>query len=258
MKPGTPVDLREPLSDVPEDGYIYATSWKLLTSDMDRMRHARLDGVARYIQEVGAEHLEDAGSAEIHPHWIVQRTVIDVIEPIQWPNHITFRRWCSGISPRWCTMRVRLDGADGGRIETEGFWINMNKETLTPSLITEPFFSRLATTTDNHRLKWRQWLPEPLADGAAPVPFALRDTDIDIFEHVNNTVYWHGIHEILALEPDVAVAPYRAVVEYRKPIEPDKLVSIRYARRNDALHIWFCVDDVVHAAALVCRLVAGG
>ena len=136
-----------------------AGSWPPATSITSVV--ARLDGVARYIQEVGAEHLIDAGYAEIHPHWIVQRTVIDVIEPLDWPNDITFRRWCSGISLRWCSMRVRLDGSNGGRIETEGFWINMNKDTLTPSLMAEGFFNRLATTTENHRLKWRPWLPGP-------------------------------------------------------------------------------------------------
>jgi hypothetical protein len=29
------VDLRAPLSDLPESGYVYSTAWKLLTSDVD-------------------------------------------------------------------------------------------------------------------------------------------------------------------------------------------------------------------------------
>jgi acyl-ACP thioesterase len=256
-KPGSPVDVREPLSDLPDSGYVFRTRWKLFTSDIDHQRRARLDGVARYIQEVGAEQLIDAGYAEIHPHWIVQRTVVDVIEPLDWPNDITFRRWCSGISSRWCTMRVRLDGSNGGRIETEGFWINMNKDTLTPSLMAEDFFNRLATTTENHRVKWRSWLAGPAEHVATATPFALRYTDGDHFEHVNNTVYWHGVHEVLAHAPDlseISEPPYRAVVEYRKPIELDESVTIRSVRRNDALHIWFCVGRDVRAAALVCKL----
>jgi len=130
--PESPGDVFEPLSDLPDSGYVFRTGWKLFTGDIDDQRRARLDGVARYIQEVGAEQLIDAGYGEIHPHWIVQRTVIDVIEPLEWPSDITFRRWCSGISLRWCTMRVRLDGSDGGRIETEGFWINHEQGHLDP------------------------------------------------------------------------------------------------------------------------------
>ncbi|MGO9154064.1 acyl-[acyl-carrier-protein] thioesterase [Mycobacterium sp.] len=249
--------MSEPLSDLPDSGYVFRTGWKLFTSDIDDQRRVRLDGIARYIQEVGAEHLVDAEYAEIHPHWIVQRTVIDVIEPLDWPNDITFRRWCSGISSRWCSMRVRLDGSTGGRIETEGFWINMNKDTLTPSRMAEGFFNRLATTTENHRLKWRPWLTRPLEAAATATPFALRHTDGDHFEHVNNTVYWQGVHEVLAHAPDLAQLsepPYRAVVEYRKPIKLDESITIRSECRNNLVHIWFCVGEDVRATALICKL----
>jgi Acyl-ACP thioesterase len=139
-------------------------------------------------------------------------------------------------------MRVRLDGSNGGRIETEGFWINMNKDTLTPSRMAEGFFNRLATTTENHRIKWRPWLAVPAEQAAMATPFALRYTDGDHFEHVNNTVYWHGVHEVLAHAPDLSdlsVPPYRAVVEYRKPIKLDESVTIRSVRRDDVLQIWF-------------------
>lgn len=242
--------MDEPLSPLPEHGYVYRTSARLLTSDVDSNLRLRLDGVARNIQEVGAEHLGDCGYADVHPHWIVQRTVIDVLEPLELPNHVTYRRWCSGISTRWCSMRVCLEGSEGGRIETEGFWINMNEETATPSLISEDLFARFATTTENTRLKWRPWLPGPASDDRV-TPFALRHTDIDLFRHVNNTVYWHGVHEVMALYPDVVAGTHRAVVEYRKPIQPGESVSIHSAVDGDAVRLWFVVDGDVRAAGLL-------
>jgi acyl-ACP thioesterase len=108
--PTTDADL--PLSALPETGYVYRTSWPLTTSDIDEHLHLRLDGVARYIQEVGAENLVDAGEAEAHPYWIVNRTVIDVIAPIELGSDINFSRWCSALSTRWCTMRVDLVGSE--------------------------------------------------------------------------------------------------------------------------------------------------
>ena len=74
------------LSPLPDTGYVYRTAWRVATGDIDGDLHLRLDGVARYIQEVGAENLVDAGEADDHPHWLVQRTVIDVIEPIEFPE----------------------------------------------------------------------------------------------------------------------------------------------------------------------------
>lgn len=199
-------DVDRRLSPLPDTGYVYRTGWRVATGDVGDDLNLRLDGVARYIQEVGAENLVDAGEAEEHPHWLVQRTVIDVIEPIAFRNEVTFSRWCSALSLRWCTMRVDLVGSDGGRIETEGFWIAMNAKTLTPQRATDTLLEKFGTTTTEHRLKWRPWLnnPDTIENTA---PFALRRTDIDLFEHVTNTAYWHAIHEVMALAPEVCTAP---------------------------------------------------
>jgi len=246
-------DVDHRLGRLPDTGYVYRTSWRVATGDVGDDLNLRLDGVARYIQEVGAENLVDAGEAEEHPHWLVQRTVIDVIEPIAFPNEVTFSRWCSALSLRWCTMRVDLVGSDGGRIETEGFWIAMNAKTLTPQRATDSLLERFGTTTTEHRLKWRPWLKNPdTIDESAP--FALRRTDIDLFEHVTNTAYWHAVHEIMAIAPEVCTPPYRAVIEYRKPIKYGEDVVLGWARRGDDVQIALTVGDEVRAAALLRRL----
>lgn len=246
-------DVELPLVAVPDQGYVYQTGWRLATSDIDEHRRLRLDGVARYIQEVGAEHLADAELAEVHPHWIVLRTVIDVLEPIEIPSDITFRRWCAGLSSRWCDMRVQLEGAQGGRIETQGFWICMNKDTLTPSRLADSCIERFGSTTDNHRLKWRPWVTERV-EGGTDTPFPLRRTDIDLFEHVNNTIYWHGVHEVLGLVPELENNPYRTVLEYRSPIKYGEPVHIRWEQRGKSVLMQFMVDDSVRAVALVRKI----
>jgi acyl-ACP thioesterase len=43
---------------------------------------------------------------------------------------LRLRRWCSATSTRWCETRVRIDGRKGGLIESEAFWININRDTL--------------------------------------------------------------------------------------------------------------------------------
>lgn len=246
-------DVDHRLSAAPDTGYVYRTSWRVATGDLDTNLHLRLDGVARYIQEVGAENLVDAGEAEEHPHWLVQRTVIDVVEPMEFPNDVSFSRWCSALSSRWCTMRVDLVGSDGGRIETEGFWIAINAKTLTPQRVSDTLVERFASTTDVHRLKWRPWLENP-GELDEMMPFALRRTDIDVFEHVTNTAYWHAIHEVMALCPDVCTPPYRAVIEYRRPIKYGEDITIGWARRGDDVQIALSVGDDIRAAALLRKL----
>lgn len=246
-------DVNRRLSPEPSTGYVYRTSWPASTGDIGEQLQLRLDGVARYIQEVGAENLMDAGEAEAHPHWLVQRTVIDVIEPIEWPAEVSFSRWCSALSTRWCTMRVDLAGSEGGRIETEGFWIAINEKTLTPQRVSDSLIEKFASTTEEHRLKWRPWLTNPV-DTDVAVPFALRRTDIDVFEHVTNTAYWHAIHEVMAVAPEVCRPPYRAVVEYRRPIKYGEDVTLRWVRRDGEVDVAITVGDEVRAAALLRKL----
>ncbi len=76
-------------------------------------------------------------------------------------------------------------------IETEGFWICVNKDTLTPSRLTD--IARFGSTTENHRSSGAHGSTGPNIDEYR-TPFPLRRTDIDPFEHVNNI--WHGVHEL--------------------------------------------------------------
>ena len=235
-----------PLPPVPEHDNVYETSLRFAGSEIDEDYRLRLDSVARFLEIVGLEHLEDANAFETHPHWIVRRTVIDVVRPIKFPEVVTLQRWCSGVSPRWCTMRVRLVGSDGGLVETEAFWINMNMETKGPSRFTDYFFDYLGATTTEHRLRWRPWLTDNRSDEPG-VAFPLRRTDLDHFEHINNTAYWHGVQQSLAESPSTTESSYRAVVEYVKAITWGDEVLIHSRSADDAVEMTFSVDDDVRA-----------
>ena len=71
----------------------------------------KFDAATRHIQDIGSDHLREMGFEETHPLWIVRRTMIDLIKPIEFQDMLRMRRWCSGTSNRWCEMRVRIDGS---------------------------------------------------------------------------------------------------------------------------------------------------
>lgn len=149
-------------------------------------------------------------------------------------------------------MRIRLDGSDGGLIETEAFWIHMNKDTMMPSRVADEFFAQMATTTDDHRLRWHTWLPEQLANDPS-VSFPLRRTDIDHYQHVTNSVYWQGVFEVAAKMPGLTAGRRWLVIEYDKPIKYGEAVRTHTRPDCDSLHIWFAVDGDVRARAQVRR-----
>lgn len=242
--------LQAPMQRLPETGPLFEFERPVRTGDVDEDKRLRLDGVARYLQDIGSDNAAAMGEDVVGPLWIVRRTVIDVVRPILWPTRVHLRRWCSAMSNRWATMRVDVESEDGGLIETEAFWINISAETGLPTRVSEELERNLMGRTTEHRLRWR-----PLLKDAAPevedVPFPLRFTDIDPMRHLNNAVYLHVVEGLLSAHEDLRSVPHRTIIEYLRPITRDAAVSIRQVRDEDGLAVWFRVDGVDHARARV-------
>ncbi|WP_430333828.1 acyl-[acyl-carrier-protein] thioesterase [Rhodococcus sp. ACT016] len=246
------------LAPPPPADRCFETTRPIRTADVDSAYRLRLDGIARYLQDIGSDNLAAFGFDDTDPLWIVRRTVIDVLRPAVWPDRIRLRRWCAAHSTRWSAMRVQVTGDEGALIETEGFWINIGTETGMPARISDGLLESLASTTDEHRLRWKPWLPttapaeDDQEDDATPDrTFHLRTTDIDPFNHVNNATYWHAVEECLADRPDLHEAPYRAVVEHLSPIFARDHVHLRTRSDDTSLSVWFLVEGEVRAVARI-------
>ncbi|RZL66611.1 MAG: hypothetical protein EOP29_28900, partial [Rhodococcus sp. (in: high G+C Gram-positive bacteria)] len=104
----TKVDDHVAMAELPTTGSIFQVSWPVRTGDIHTDKQLRLDAIARYLQDAGFDNLVDRGAMDTHPLWMVRRTVIDVLEPVIWPDRVHLQRWCSGLSSKWCSMRVRI------------------------------------------------------------------------------------------------------------------------------------------------------
>ena len=199
---------------------VFDKQWPLRVGDIDRVGRLRFDAATRHIQDIGQDHLRELGFEDTHPLWIVRRTMIDLIKPIEFQDMLRLRRWCSGTSNRWCEMRVRIDGRKGGGlIESEAFWININRETQGPARISDDFMEALQRTTDVNRLRWKSYLTAGSREDAAEIrDFPVRVSDIDLFVHVNNSVYWKVVEEFLAPYPELLESPLRVTIEHDAPI----------------------------------------
>ena len=214
------------------DGHpdVFDREWPLRVADIDRGGRLRFDAAARHIQDIGQDQLREMGFEETHPLWIVRRTMVDLIRPVEFGDMLRMRRWCSGTSNRWCEMRVRIDGRKGGLVESEAFWININRDTEMPSRIADDFLEGLRKTTDIDRLRWKAYLSAGGRDDAAEIhEFPVRVTDIDLFDHMNNSVYWSGVEEYLFTTPELLNAPLRITIEHEAPVAlGDKLEIITH------------------------------
>lgn len=194
---------------------VFDREWPLRPGDVDRLGRLRMDSALRHIQDVGQDQLREMGFNDTHPMWIVRRTMVDLIAPIEFQDMLRMRRWSSGTSNRWCEMRVRIDGRRGGLIESEAFWINFSRETQGPARIHDDFTEALLRTTDVNRVRWKPYLtPGSRADADEIREFPIRVSDIDLFDHVNNSVYWKVVEEFLAPHPELFESPLRVTIEH--------------------------------------------
>ncbi|HET9877268.1 MAG TPA: acyl-[acyl-carrier-protein] thioesterase [Mycobacterium sp.] len=210
---------------------VFDRQWPLRVADIDRTGRLRLDAAARHIQDIGQDHLRELGFEDTHPLWIVRRTMVDLVHPIEFQDMLRMRRWCSGTSNRWCEMRVRIDGKrNRGLVESEAFWININRETQGPARISDDFIAGLQRTTSVDRLRWKAYLePGGREDAAEIHEYPVRFTDIDLFDHMNNAVYWSVVEDYLSAYPELLAAPLRIALEHEAPVAlGDKLEIISH------------------------------
>ncbi len=228
------MSLDKTLMPVPDGSPdVFDREWPLRVGDIDRTGRLRLDAACRHIQDIGQDQLREMGFEETHPLWIVRRTMVDLIRPVEFQDLLRCRRWCSGTSNRWCEMRVRIDGRKGGLIESEAFWIHVNKETEMPARIADDFLAGLHKTTTVERLRWKGYLNHGSRDlkaGATEIhEFPVRVTDIDLFDHMNNSVYWSVVEDYLAAHPELMTLPLRVTIEHEAPVAlGDKLEIISH------------------------------
>ena len=199
---------------------VFDRQWPLRVADVDRDGRLKFDAACRHIQDIGSDQLRELGYEDTHPLWIVRRTMVDLIEPIEFKDTLRLRRWCSGTSNRWCEMRVRIDGRRGGLMESEAFWININRETQGPARISEDFLEGLRRTTEEGRLRWKAYLKAGSREDATGVrKYPVRVSDIDIFDHMNNSVYWSVVEDYLHANPELLAAPLRVTIALGDDLE---------------------------------------
>jgi acyl-ACP thioesterase len=211
-------------------------------SDADARGRLRHDAIARYLQDVAADDVLDAGWAPDEHIWVVRRTVLDVLQPFLTDTAVALTTWCGALAGSAAARRTSVVGDRGGHIEAEMIWIHLGPD-LQPQRLGERFLSIYGAAAEGRRASTRLELPPPRTSAVA-APWSLRSTDIDQLGYVNNAAYWTAVEEHFDL-----TAPHRAVLEYRQPLDLDDAVALR--QDDDAL--WFVVGDAVRAAAALTR-----
>ncbi len=250
------LDIASPLPACPDLSRAFHEQWPVRLGDTDGDERLRLDAVARYLQDIGYDHLQAVDEGDLHPGWIVRRTVIDVVTPIAFGDRVHLRRWPAALSNRWCNMRIQVGSENGGLIEAEMFLIHVDIEGGRPARMSDRFMAPMLAATTEHRLRWRAALREDAGADAESWSFPLRVTDVDRYGHVNNAVHWAAVEEALVRFADAQRPPYRVILEHAGPVMGGDDVSIRAWREAAGLRVQLEVDGSARTLARIETLAA--
>jgi acyl-ACP thioesterase len=237
----------EPLVPPPREGRTFAGRRRIRLADRDPRARLRLDAVARFLQDVATDDVDETGWGAPDHLWVVRSLRIDVLSPPVADDYVELLTWCSGTGAVAAGRRMSLIGDRGGRVEVDGVWIHLGPDAR-PQRIED--FDVYAGATEGRVVTTKLELAEPKR-AMGRFPWHVRVSDLDLMGHVNNAIHLAAVEECLARGGPDPRAPLRARVDYRHPIDLSEPVELVVEVSDDVLAVAFRVDGVTKAVARV-------
>jgi acyl-ACP thioesterase len=191
---------------------------------------ARLDALARWLQDIAYADIEDAG---VHgaAAWVVRKTRIRVERFPRFSERMTVRTWPSGLGRMWAERRTTIarPGEAGVDVDAVSVWVHLDPDTGRPTPLSAAELAVYSATGGERRVKARLRHPgatEPEWESA----WTFRAVDCDLAGHVNNAAYWEPLEEELLAggEPE----HIDVEIEFRSPSQPGEKRILASGRRR--------------------------
>jgi acyl-ACP thioesterase len=221
-----------PLTD---QGRRFSEQYTIRLGDVDSRGLLRLDGAARFLQDVATDDWSDTGITS-EDTWVVRRTTLRLAEGGTWPQYldrVKMTTWCGGVGAAWAERRTNFDLDGKGSLEAAGLWVPVSP-TGHPVRVRESFFDVYGQSAKARKVSGRVSVP-PVTNDATYRSWPLRNADFDILGHVNNAAVWQAVTE-LATPPLSWVS-----VTHHQSLERDDEVTLASAPGA----MWLIVDGVI-------------
>jgi len=231
-----------------EQGRRFATRRRVRLGDVNGANRLRLDSVARYLQDVASDDVDDVADPRVDGAWVLRRTALSLGDLPRYRDDVELMTFCSGTGSRWAERRTTLAVGGASVGEAVAIWVYVDRAGR-PARLGEWFLEHYGGAAAGRKVSGRLLLPAPPAD-AQVRPWPVRASDFDVLRHVNNAAYWYAVEDEMARRRPGGV-PTHAALEHRAAIEPDDQVELRSSVDGDTLTVWLTADGEVRSSAEV-------
>jgi acyl-ACP thioesterase len=237
----------DPSLPQPTAGRTFAARRRVRLSDIDAYGRVRLDAIARFLQDVAIDDVQQTGWGLPSHLWFVRKIRVDVLRPFLLDQEVELVTWCSAVGSIAAGRRWSVKGDVRGRVEVDSVWIHLGPDQR-PARIDG--FGVYAEATGGRAVSTRLELLDPPSQSMRR-PWALRWTDVDRHGHVNNAAYWQAVEHVAAESGFELRQPYSAMLDFREPIDLGEELELTEHWDGPALTLGFSVDGTVRAVARV-------
>jgi acyl-ACP thioesterase len=222
-----------------DEGRRYTETYLIRLGDADERGQLRLDGAARFLQDVATDDWTDTGvvSGDV---WVVRRTSLRLREGARWPRYldqVTITTWCGGSGAAWAERRTNVDLDGTGCLDAAALWVPTDASGR-PQRMRENFFEVYGEAARARKVPGRVSVP-PIPEVVASRPWPLRVADLDLIGHVNNAAIWQAVSEVVAPPVRFVSVTHHQALERSDDVT---LLSVPGA-------LWLVVDGVVKVSA---------
>jgi acyl-ACP thioesterase len=223
----------------PSRGRVFTASRAVRGTEVTPDGRLRLDALARYLQEAAEDDVADAGLPEPYV-WLVRRVAVAIRGYPARGEPLELTTFCSATGPRWAERTTTVAACGRDLMQAVAVWAAVARDSGRSVPLGPEFHRMYGEAAQGRTVSARLSHPGPpsadLQDPAQPGrAWPLRASDFDMAGHVNNSVHWAAVEDVLA---EAGWLPSAAELEYHRPILPGHDPRLVVSPQPDELSCW--------------------